>query len=126
MSTINFEIINVKNVRGYLDECGIVYVNLEDICKGLGFTRKANSGNTVVRWSRVKDYLNSMSVPTGGHDELPEYIPENIFYNATDFITDLISKHYKVIRFPISGYWIDIGKPADFQKVQELAEHLKK
>lgn len=80
MSTINFEIINVKNVRGYLDENGIVYVNLEDICRGLGFTRKANSGNLVVRWSRVKEFLNSMSVPTCGHDELPEYIPENIFY----------------------------------------------
>lgn len=57
--------------------------------------------------------------------KLLNLIPENIFYNATDFITDLISKHYKVIRFPISGYWIDIGKPTDFQKVQELAGHLK-
>ena len=58
--------------------------------------------------------------------ELVGLIPRNTFYDATDFLTDLIAKHYKVIRFPISGYWIDIGKPADFQKVQELAEHLKK
>ena len=56
--------------------------------------------------------------------ELLDLIPRNTFYDATDFLNDLIAKQYKVIRFPISGYWIDIGKPADFQKVQELAEHL--
>lgn len=54
---------------------------------------------------------------------LLDLIPENQFYNATDFLSDLIVKQYKVIRFPISGYWIDIGKPADFQKAQELAGH---
>lgn len=56
---------------------------------------------------------------------LLDLIPHNTFYDATDFLTDLIARQYKVIRFPISGYWIDIGKPADFQKVQEIAEHLK-
>ncbi|WP_414162746.1 sugar phosphate nucleotidyltransferase [Treponema vincentii] len=56
---------------------------------------------------------------------LLDLIPHNTFYDATDFLNDLIAKQYKVIRFPISGYWIDIGKPADFQKVQEIAEHLK-
>lgn len=56
--------------------------------------------------------------------ELLDLIPLNTYYDATDFLADLIAKQYKVIRFPISGYWIDIGKPADFQKVQELAEHL--
>ena len=56
---------------------------------------------------------------------LLDLIPRDTFYDATDFLTDLIAKQYKVIRFPISGYWIDIGKPADFQKVQEIAGHFK-
>ena len=56
---------------------------------------------------------------------LLDLIPHNTYYDATDFLTDLIAKQYKVIRFPISGYWIDIGKPADFQKVQEIAGHFK-
>ncbi len=56
---------------------------------------------------------------------LLDLIPHNTFYDATDFLTDLIARQYKVIRFPISGYWIDIGKPADFQKVQEIASHFK-
>ena len=56
---------------------------------------------------------------------LLDLIPHNTFYDATDFLTDLIARQHKVIRFPISGYWIDIGKPADFQKVQEIASHFK-
>lgn len=55
--------------------------------------------------------------------ELLDFIPKNKYYDATDFLMDLIKAKRKVIRFPISGYWIDIGKPADFQKVQEIAGH---
>ena len=52
-------------------------------------------------------------------------IPENTFFDATDFIELLISKGYKVINFPLIGYWIDIGKPEDYKKVQEFVKHLK-
>ena len=52
-------------------------------------------------------------------------IPEETFYNATDFMENLIELGKKVIRFPITGYWIDIGKPEDFKKVQEFARSIK-
>lgn len=55
---------------------------------------------------------------------LLEKIPVNRFYNATDFIEQLIRENYKVIRFPITGYWIDIGKHEDYHKAQELVKHL--
>lgn len=58
--------------------------------------------------------------------ELVDLIPDGIFFNATDMIALLISLKKKVIRFPLSGYWIDIGRPEDFSKVQELAKHLEK
>ncbi|HSV87889.1 MAG TPA: nucleotidyltransferase family protein [Bacteroidales bacterium] len=57
--------------------------------------------------------------------ELLKTIPMLESYNATDFIQALITAGKKVIRFPIIGYWIDIGKPEDFQKVQEIAKHLR-
>ena len=53
-----------------------------------------------------------------------EEIPENTFYNATDLIEQLIREGHKVIRFPITGYWIDIGKHEDYKKAQELVKHL--
>ncbi|WP_215905371.1 nucleotidyltransferase family protein [Treponema pedis] len=58
--------------------------------------------------------------------ELIDFIPKNEYYDATDFLLDVIKSKRKVVRFPISGYWIDIGKPTDFQKVQEIAGHLGK
>jgi NDP-sugar pyrophosphorylase family protein len=57
--------------------------------------------------------------------ELLKTIPVQKSYNATDFIQALIDTGKKVVRFPIIGYWIDIGKPEDFQKVQEIAKHIR-
>ena len=56
--------------------------------------------------------------------ELLKQIPANTFFNATDFMNLLISKKYKVIRYPITGYWLDIGQFDDFNKAQELVNHL--
>lgn len=30
----------------------------------------------------------------------------------------------QVVRFPITGYWIDIGKHEDYKKAKELVKHL--
>ena len=56
--------------------------------------------------------------------ELLELIPENEFYNATDLMDELIKKGKKVNSYPLRGYWLDIGKPEDFQKAQEDIKHL--
>lgn len=55
---------------------------------------------------------------------LLDLIPDDTFYNATDFMERLIREKKKVIRFPITGYWIDIGKPEDYKRAQELVKHL--
>lgn len=57
--------------------------------------------------------------------ELLKLIPENEFYNATDFIDKLISSSYKVIRYPISGYWIDIGQYDELERAREIVKHLR-
>jgi len=56
--------------------------------------------------------------------KLLDLIPVDTFYNATDFMEKLISNGHKVIRFPLTGYWIDIGKHEDYKKAQELVKHL--
>lgn len=70
------ELMNVQGVSCY-EENGTAYLRLEDVARGLGFTRTAASGNEVVRWERVEGYLQEIGVPTCGHDG---YITENIFY----------------------------------------------
>lgn len=51
-------------------------------------------------------------------------IPENTFFNATDLIELLISQKGKVVRFPIHGYWIDIGNKDEYSKAQDIVRHL--
>lgn len=56
--------------------------------------------------------------------KLLKLIPDGVFYNATDFMERLIREGFRVIRFPLVGYWIDIGKHEDYRKAQEFAKHL--
>lgn len=71
------DIITIQGVNCY-EENGVAYLNLEEVARGLGFTKKAESGNEVVNWTRVRGYLADLGVvqkcTTGA------YIPENIFY----------------------------------------------
>jgi dTDP-glucose pyrophosphorylase len=50
--------------------------------------------------------------------EVLKYIPHNNFFNATDLMEELILKDKKIISFPFSGYWLDVGKHEDFEKAQ--------
>jgi dTDP-glucose pyrophosphorylase len=51
-------------------------------------------------------------------------IPVNDHFNTTDFIQALIDNGKKIIKYPIIGYWVDIGKHEDYKKAQEFAKHL--
>lgn len=56
--------------------------------------------------------------------ELLKYINDGDFFNATDFIEKLVEMKKKVVRFPITGYWIDIGQHSELKKAEELVKHL--
>jgi len=56
---------------------------------------------------------------------LLDLIPDGKYFNATDFMDLLISQNKIVVRYPLVGYWIDIGKPADFQKAQDFVKHIR-
>ena len=72
----------INDVRAYIDENGTAWINAEDAARGLGFTQIAASGNLVVRWERVNNYLKSFGfIPTNGDVvQADDFIPENIFY----------------------------------------------
>lgn len=54
-----------------------------------------------------------------------DLIPKDVFFNATDFMDKLIANNYKVIRYPISGYWIDIGQHDELERAREIAKHIR-
>ncbi|HQV37057.1 MAG TPA: nucleotidyltransferase family protein [Flavobacterium sp.] len=54
-----------------------------------------------------------------------QMLPKNVFFNATDFMEKLIQANYKVISYPLLGYWLDIGKHEDFEKAQRDINQIK-
>ncbi|MBN2165706.1 MAG: nucleotidyltransferase family protein [Marinilabiliaceae bacterium] len=55
--------------------------------------------------------------------EVLNEIPRNEFFNATDLM-EIVMKRKGLIHSPITGLWIDIGKPDDYKKALELVKHL--
>jgi NDP-sugar pyrophosphorylase family protein len=52
------------------------------------------------------------------------YIPKHEFFNATDLMNAVINNNDKLIHFPITGYWLDIGKHEDYDKAQRDISHI--
>lgn len=76
------ELQNIETICGV--ECyekdGTAYLKLETVARGLGFTEIAASGNECIRWRTVKKYLENLGIAESCDGNLPDFIPENIFY----------------------------------------------
>ena len=57
--------------------------------------------------------------------EMLKYIPKNTFFDAPDLMQELINNNLKVISFPFSGYWLDVGKHEDFEKAHIDIHNIK-
>ena len=57
--------------------------------------------------------------------EVLQSIPKNQFFNATDLVDVQVNKGKKVISYPFSGYWLDIGKHEDYQRAQNDIKHIQ-
>ena len=49
-----------------------------------------------------------------------DLIPEDKMFHSTDLVEALIAAGRKVIRFPISGTWIDIGTPQEYKRANDM------
>jgi dTDP-glucose pyrophosphorylase len=57
--------------------------------------------------------------------EIINRIPKNTFFNTTDLMDKLIKDDMKVISYQMNGYWLDIGKPDDYEKAQNDIDKIK-
>ena len=48
-----------------------------------------------------------------------DLIPERKHFDMTDLIKVLLEAGEPVVSFPIIEYWLDIGRPEDYEKAQE-------
>lgn len=89
---------------------GVIEINNEEI---IGLREKP----TYTYYSNAGIYILKKS--------MINHIPLNEHFNATDLIELLFNGKGKVVHFPIKDYWLDIGKPHDFEKAQKDILHLK-
>ncbi len=57
--------------------------------------------------------------------EMLDLIPKDTFFHATDLIKTLLESGKKVVRYPIVGYWVDVGRHEDYAKVREFVKHMR-
>lgn len=57
--------------------------------------------------------------------QVVDRIPANTFYNATDLIELLLNNGGRVISYPLTSYWLDIGRIEDFERACSDIHHLK-
>jgi dTDP-glucose pyrophosphorylase len=48
-----------------------------------------------------------------------KYLVHDCIFNMTDLVQILIAKGERVVVFPVSEYWIDVGQHADYEQVQK-------
>ena len=61
------ELITIEKVRGFIGENGIIFLNLEDVARGLGFIQIKNQVE-YVRTDRVTNYLDEFGFSTCGEN----------------------------------------------------------
>ena len=51
-----------------------------------------------------------------------EYIPKNEYFDFPTLIKTLLKNNHKVLCYHHNGYWLDIGRPEDYEKANEELE----
>lgn len=57
--------------------------------------------------------------------KLLDLIPQGEFFDITDLMEIVVAKQLKLLTYPITGYWLDIGRPEEYKKAQEDIKHLE-
>jgi len=57
--------------------------------------------------------------------EVLQHLPIEKYFNATDLMEVLIKNGSKVISYPLSGYWLDIGRHEEFEKANRDIYNIK-
>jgi dTDP-glucose pyrophosphorylase len=55
--------------------------------------------------------------------DVPRYVPSGRRFDMTDLIAALLTDHRKVVPFPVSEYWLDIGQMDDYERAQVDAQN---
>tara|TARA_B100000886_G_scaffold340529_1_gene310873 strand:- start:4286 stop:5317 length:1032 start_codon:yes stop_codon:yes gene_type:complete len=52
--------------------------------------------------------------------DLFNFIKKDTYVDMNTFLEDLLKRNYKIVHYPIKGYWIDIGNPTDYKNAKNF------
>jgi len=58
------------------------------------------------------------------HESILEYIPANSYLDIPDLMKRLLADGETVNGYIHEGYWLDIGRPDDYEKANEDTENI--
>jgi len=91
----------------------------------LGIVEADESDNiTAYTEKPVYPYMVSTGIYSFNRSAL-KYIPDDQYFDFPDLIRKLISEKEKVISYLHEGYWLDIGRPSDYERACEEFEKKK-
>jgi NDP-sugar pyrophosphorylase family protein len=109
-------------------ECGAeltvaTYRGIEKIDFGV---LETDSNNTVTGFREKPDYhfIVSMGIYVFSRSVL-DLVPDNKPYGFDQLILDMLKHKRQVCSFLHDGFWLDIGRPADYEKAQGETERIK-
>lgn len=70
------------------------------------------------------DYMVSMGIYVFEPSVL-SYIPHNQYLDFPDLVQILLEDDRKVVGYPFSGYWQDLGRPDDYEQAAQDFERMK-
>ena len=85
-----------------------------------------DSDNTVTGFREKPDYhfIVSMGIYVFNRSVL-DLVPDNKPFGFDELILTMLERRRRVLAYPYDGYWLDIGRPADYEKAQGEAQRIK-
>ena len=125
----NLEVVKIEGVRGYVDGNQTVWLNAEDVARGLGFVQTKN-GVEYPRYDRISAWLKERNFPhaVGKGD----YIPENMFYRLAMKANNEAAKVFQakvadeiLPSIRKTGLYINPNAPIDPNFLRRMADELE-
>ena len=122
LTTLNFsDLVNYHKRNGAI---ATVALNKRIVHIDFGVV-KLDNGNSIVDYIEKPniDYLVSMGVYIFDKRVL-EYIRPNEYLDFPNLVKKLINKGEKVMGYSFDGYWLDIGRPDDYERANNEIDEI--
>jgi NDP-sugar pyrophosphorylase family protein len=120
--------LNYQELLGYHFQCGAIATVASHVRRvkiDLGVIER-NENNEIVGYLEKPsyDYFVSMGIYVF-EPRVLSFIPHNEYLDFPDLVLKLIAAGERVCSYPFDGYWMDLGRPDDYEQAVMDFERIK-